>query len=118
DLPHGDSDNLAPIEFYAEKSMHPAGAPKNVEELWQRLWPRSRFLAPLCFRRAPLLAAGCWFAAGVVAARCWRPAGWLLVELALLFMLALWALRASLRTAMLAVAATWFVLGWWCAEVQ
>src|ERR1700735_4075219 len=100
--------------------MGPAGAPQeNVEALWQGLWPRSDSgVAPLRFRHAPLLAAAIWFAAGIVCARWWQPAGVLLIAAFALAMVAVVALRSSLRIAMVPIAAVWCVLGWWCAEVQ
>lgn len=86
-------------------------------ELWGALWPRATVEA-LEFRRAPVLMAACWFAVGEVLARHWRPADVLLTALILLCGLSLLALRRSLKTALLPLAAVWIVVGFWCAQMQ
>ena len=83
------------------------------------LWPRAVARIPaLEFRRAPLLTAVCWFAVGEVMARNRPPAVVLLIALVLLSLLTLTALRYSLRTAIIPVAAVWMAIGCRCAEIQ
>jgi competence protein ComEC len=65
-----------------------------------------------------LLTATCWFALGEVMARNWQPAAILLIATLLLFLLTLAALRWSLRTAIVPLAAVWMAIGCWCAEIQ
>jgi competence protein ComEC len=83
------------------------------------LWPKAVARIPaLEFRRAPLITAVCWFALGEVMARNRQPAIILLIAIALLSLLTLVALRWSLRTAIVPVAAVWIAVGCWCAEIQ
>ncbi|MCU1248414.1 MAG: internalization-related competence protein ComEC/Rec2 [Edaphobacter sp.] len=83
------------------------------------LWPKAVARVPaLEFRRAPLLTAVCWFAVGEVMARNWQPVVVLLIAIVLLSLLTLVALRTSLRTAIVPVAAVWVAIGGWCAEIQ
>jgi competence protein ComEC len=83
------------------------------------LWPKAVARIPaLEFRRAPLLTAVCWFALGEVMARNRQPAVVLLIAIVLLSLLTLAALRCSLRTAIVPVAAVWMAVGCWCAEIQ
>jgi competence protein ComEC len=83
------------------------------------LWPKAVARLPtLEFRRAPLLTATCWFALGELLARNRQPAIILLIATALLALLALAALRWSLRTALLPLAAVWITIGYWCAQIQ
>jgi competence protein ComEC len=83
------------------------------------LWPKAAArIPPLELRRAPLLAAVCWFALGELLARHPQPAVTLLIALALLFLLALAALRWSLRTAIVPLAVFWMATGLWCAKFQ
>ena len=83
------------------------------------LWPKAVARVPaLEFRRAPLLTAVCWFALGDVMARNRKPAVVLLIAIALLFLLTLAALRCSLRTAIVPLAAVCMAIGCWCAEIQ
>ena len=62
--------------------------------------------------------AVCWFGLGEVMARNRQPAVVLLMAIVLLSLLALTALRWSLRTAIVPVAAVWIAVGFWCAEIQ
>lgn len=55
---------------------------------------------------------------GETLARNWQPAIVLLIAVAMLSLLLLLALRWSLRTAILPIAALWIVAGFWSAEVQ
>lgn len=83
------------------------------------LWPKAVARVPLLeFRRAPLLTAVCWFALGEVMARNRQPAVLLLLATLSLSLLTLAALRWSLRTAIVPVAAVWMAVGCWCAEMQ
>ena len=83
------------------------------------LWPTAVARIPaLEFRRAPLLTAVCWFALGEVMARNRQPAVVLLIAIVLLSLLTLAALRSSLKTAIVPVAAVWMAIGCWCAEIQ
>ncbi|GGG63564.1 ComEC/Rec2 family competence protein [Edaphobacter dinghuensis] len=82
-----------------------------------KLW-REAGTERLRFGRAPLLAAAAWFAVGEIMARNRQPAIVLLIALVALVGLALAGLRWSLRSATLALAAIWMVVGMWCAEVQ
>lgn len=83
------------------------------------LWPKAVARVPsLEFRRAPLLTAVCWFALGETTARNRPPTVVLLIATLLLTLLTLTALRWSLRTAIVPVAAVWMAIGCWCAEIQ
>jgi competence protein ComEC len=83
------------------------------------LWPKAVARIPVLeFRRAPLLAAVCWFAIGEMMSRNRQPAVVLLIAIVLLSLLTLTALRCSLRTAMVPVAAIWIAIGCWCGEIQ
>jgi competence protein ComEC len=83
------------------------------------LWPKAVARIPaLEFRRAPLLTAVCSFAVGEVMARNRQPGVVLFIAIVLLSLLTLAALRLSLRTAILPVAAVWIAVGCWCAEIQ
>ena len=83
------------------------------------LWPKAiSRVPPLLFRRAPLIAAVCWFALGELLARSWHPTIMLLIATALLTLLCVAALRWSLRTALLPLAALWIAIGCWCAQVR
>jgi competence protein ComEC len=83
------------------------------------LWPKAvARVPPLEFRRAPLLTAVCWFALGELIARNRQPVVILLIATLLLSLLALAALRWSLRIAIVPVAAVWMAIGCWCAEIQ
>jgi competence protein ComEC len=83
------------------------------------LWPKAVARVPaLEFRRAPLLTAVCWFALGEVIARNRQPTVILLVATVLLCLLTLAALRWSLRTAIVPLAAVWMATGCWCAKMQ
>jgi competence protein ComEC len=83
------------------------------------LWPKAVARIPaLEFRRAPLLTAACWFAIGEVMARNRPLAVALLLATVLLSLLTLAALRWSLQTAIIPVAAAWMAIGCWCAEIQ
>ena len=84
-------------------------------ELWARGESR---LEPLEFRRAPLLAAAIWFALGEVMARNGRPTVILLIALALLLSVAVFAMRHQGRVAVVPLAAVWMVVGMWSAEIQ
>jgi len=72
----------------------------------------------LRLRRAPLLAAAIAFACGELLARQWQFASFLLLALALLFILSIIAMRKSLRLALLPILALWAVAGCWCAQMQ
>ncbi len=73
----------------------------------------------LRFRQAPLLAAAVWFAVGEVLARfAWRPGIVFLVAVGMMLGLTAWALRGSLRVALLPVAGLWVVVGMWCGEMR
>jgi len=83
------------------------------------LWPKAvARVPPLEFRRAPLLTAVCCFALGELIARNRQPVVILLIATLLLSLLALVALRWSLRVAIVPVAAVWMAIGCWCAEIQ
>ena len=83
------------------------------------LWPKASARLPtLKFRRAPLLTATCWFALGELLARNRQPASILLIATALLALLTLAAMRWSLRTALLPLAAVWIAIGYLCAQIQ
>jgi competence protein ComEC len=83
------------------------------------LWPKAAARLPtLEFRRTPLLTATCWFALGELLARNRQSAIILLIATALLAVLTLAALRWSLRTAVLPLAAVWITIGYWCAQIQ
>jgi competence protein ComEC len=83
------------------------------------LWPKAVARIPaLEFRRAPLLTTVCWFALGEVMSRNRQPAIILLIAIAILSLLTLAALRCSLRTAIVPVAAVCIAVGCWCAEIQ
>ena len=82
-------------------------------------WPKAISRVPtLQFRRAPLLAAVCWFALGELLARSWHPTIILLIATTLLTLICVAALRWSLRTALLPLAALWMAIGCWCAQVR
>jgi competence protein ComEC len=70
------------------------------------------------FRRAPLLTAVCWFALGEVISRNQQPIVILFIATILLSLLTLAALRWSLRTAIIPLAAVWMAIGCWCATIQ
>ena len=83
------------------------------------LWPKAVARVPaLEFRSAPLLTAVCWFALGEVIARNRQPTVILLIATVLLCLLTLAALRWSLRTAIVPLAAVWMATGCWCAKIQ
>ena len=83
------------------------------------LWPKAvARVPPFEFRRAPLLVAACWFALGEGMARNSKPAVILLIAMALLVLLVCVALRWSLRTAIVPLAALWMAAGFWCAKFQ
>src|ERR1700761_2204698 len=83
------------------------------------LWPKAVARVPaLEFRRAPLLTAVCWFALGEIIARNRQPTVILLIATVLLSLLTLAALRWSLRTAIVPLAAVWMATGCWCAKIQ
>ena len=75
-------------------------------------------IEPLRLRRMPLLAAALAFAAGDILARRWHGPMLLATATAVLFLLALLALRKAPRVAALPVLALWASLGCWCAEIQ
>ena len=75
-------------------------------------------LPPFEFRRAPLLAAAGCFAVGEGMARNSQPVVVLLIAVGLLLLLTLAALRWSLRTALVPLAALWIAVGFWCAKFQ
>jgi competence protein ComEC len=62
--------------------------------------------------------AVCWFALGELIARNRQPVVILLIATLLLSLLALAALRWSLRIAIVPVAAVWMAIGCWCIETQ
>jgi competence protein ComEC len=83
------------------------------------LWPKAiSRVPPLQFRRAPLLAAVCWFALGELLARNCHPTIILLIATILLALFCIAALRWSLRTALLPLAALWMVVGCGCYQVR
>jgi competence protein ComEC len=65
-----------------------------------------------------LLAAACWFALGETFARHWQPAIVLLIAVTILLLFSLVALRWSLRTATIPLAALWITVGLWSTEIQ
>jgi competence protein ComEC len=96
----------------ASKTGTPSGPNPN-------LWPKAVARVPtLEFHRAPLLTAVCWFALGEVIPKKQQPAVILLIATVLLSLLTLAALRWSLRTALVPVAAAWMAIGFWCAQIQ
>jgi len=83
------------------------------------LWPKAAAaIESLHFRRATLLAAASWFALGIVLARNWQPRIILLTATLVLLLLAIAALKHSLRLTLVPLAAVWITLGFWCAETQ
>jgi competence protein ComEC len=83
------------------------------------LWPKAVARVPVLeFRRAPLLTAVCWFALGEVISRNQQPIVILFIATILLSLLTLAALRWSLRTAIIPLAAVWMAIGCWCATIQ
>jgi competence protein ComEC len=72
----------------------------------------------LRLRRAPLLAAAVAFACGELLAQQWQFAAVLLIAITLLTVLAIVAMRQSLRLAPLPILALWMVAGCWCAQMQ
>jgi competence protein ComEC len=72
----------------------------------------------LRLRSAPMLAAAAMFALGIVAARQWHPPAILAAQTAVLFLLALIALRRAPRLAALVALAFWIALGCWCAQME
>jgi competence protein ComEC len=72
----------------------------------------------LRLRRVPLLAAVVCFGAGDVLARHWHPPLILVSATVFLLALSLFALRKSLRSAIIPTLALWAVAGCWCAQMQ
>ena len=72
----------------------------------------------LRFRRAPLLAAAICFAIGEVMALNGPPMAMLAGATLLTVLLAMLALRRSVRVAVVPVAGLWMVVGLWCVEVR
>jgi competence protein ComEC len=72
----------------------------------------------LRLRRVPLLAAAVSFAAGDLLARRWQPTLLLLLATTLLLALSLFALRRTLRIAIVPTLALWTAIGCWCAQMQ
>jgi competence protein ComEC len=101
------------------RSAGRASKTERINEPNPDLWPKAiSRVPPLQFHRAPLLAAVCWFALGELIARNWHPAIILLITTALLTLLTLAALRWSLRTTLVPLAALWIAIGCWCAQIQ
>ena len=102
--------------------MRSAGRASKTEKLNEphpELWPKELArIAPLELRRSPLLAATCWFAVGELIARN-RPLVIILsISTLSLFLLTLAALRWSLRTAVIPLAAAWMAIGCLCSEIH
>jgi competence protein ComEC len=72
----------------------------------------------LQLRRAPLLAAACSFALGIALARNWQPASMLGIATVLLTLVAIVALRWTLRLALLPIVALWIAVGFWCWQLR
>ncbi|SEG48130.1 competence protein ComEC [Bryocella elongata] len=72
----------------------------------------------LAFRRVPMFAAAVAFAVGDALARRWHTPAMLLAETASLLLLAMLALRFSLRLALLPALGFWIAVGCWCAQLE